>query len=78
MRKLFKSLGMAAFIIVLSGCKPEASSSPSPGADRDDHGCIPSAGYQWCGKENKCVKSWELAEEKGIENSLEAFKNYCQ
>ena len=29
------------------------------GADRDEHGCIGSAGYQWCEKPNKCVRRWK-------------------
>jgi hypothetical protein len=48
------------------------------GDDKYNHGCIPSAGYQWCGKENKCVRSWELAKVKGITNTKEAFATYCQ
>jgi hypothetical protein len=32
------------------------------GNDKDRHGCMPSAGYQWCSKENKCVRSWELVQ----------------
>jgi hypothetical protein len=46
------------------------------GGDKDVHGCIPSAGYQWCGKENKCVRSWELAKEKGMDISTN-FNEYC-
>lgn len=29
------------------------------GGDRDEHGCIPSAGYSWCESEQKCYRSWE-------------------
>jgi len=29
------------------------------GQDRDEHGCIGSAGYQWCAKLNRCVQPWE-------------------
>lgn len=28
------------------------------GNDRDAHGCIPSAGYLWCEKKQKCVRPW--------------------
>ncbi|HQT44865.1 MAG TPA: hypothetical protein PLO51_02725, partial [Candidatus Micrarchaeota archaeon] len=31
------------------------------GGDKDIHGCIGSAGYTWCGAENKCIRSWEEA-----------------
>lgn len=29
------------------------------GGDRDEHGCIPSAGYSWCEAKQKCLKVWE-------------------
>jgi len=29
------------------------------GDDRDEGGCIPSAGYTWCMHKNKCLRSWE-------------------
>jgi len=54
--------------------QPPAS---TPGADRDEHGCIRSAGYTWCEKEGKCVRPWELAKEKGFPSTEEAFRAYC-
>jgi putative lipoprotein len=56
------------------GAPPTAS---TPGADRDEHGCIRSAGYSWCAKEGKCVRPWELAKEKGFPSTEEAFRAYC-
>jgi hypothetical protein len=29
------------------------------GNDRDEHGCIGSAGYVWSEEKNKCVRPWE-------------------
>ena len=29
------------------------------GNDRDEHGCIGSAGYSWCEEKQKCLRSWE-------------------
>lgn len=29
------------------------------GDDRDEHGCIGSAGYSWCESKNKCLRTWE-------------------
>jgi putative lipoprotein len=54
--------------------QPPAS---TPGADRDEHGCIGSAGYSWCEKEGRCVRPWELAKEKGFAATEEAFRAYC-
>ncbi len=31
------------------------------GGDRDEHGCIGSAGYSWCEAKNKCLRIWEEA-----------------
>jgi len=56
------------------GAPPPAS---TPGADRDEHGCIRSAGYSWCAKEDRCVRPWELAKEKGFASTEEAFRAYC-
>jgi len=30
------------------------------GGERDENGCLGSAGYTWCKKQNNCVRSWEL------------------
>ena len=32
---------------------------PLVGADRDEHGCIASAGYTWSGLKNTCIRLWE-------------------
>jgi len=32
---------------------------PLVGGDRDEHGCIPSAGYMWCESKQKCLRIWE-------------------
>ena len=48
-----------------------------PGSDRDEHGCIGSAGYSWCARERTCVRSWELAKKKGFPVTEEAFRAYC-
>ncbi|KKR33108.1 MAG: hypothetical protein UT64_C0015G0020 [Candidatus Falkowbacteria bacterium GW2011_GWF2_39_8] len=29
------------------------------GGDRDEHGCIPSAGYSWCESSDRCIRAWE-------------------
>ncbi len=42
-------------VVFLSGCAPALK----PGADRDKHGCIGSAGYTWCAEREKCIRVWE-------------------
>jgi len=39
----------------------EDNTPPLVGGDRDEHGCIGSAGYQWCEVKNKCLRIWEEA-----------------
>ncbi|MBU2592655.1 MAG: hypothetical protein ABH867_04715 [Patescibacteria group bacterium] len=29
------------------------------GGDKDEHGCIGSAGYAWCQAKEKCIREWE-------------------
>jgi len=29
------------------------------GGDKDEHGCIGSAGYSWCEQKQKCLRIWE-------------------
>ena len=38
---------------------PTEVNRPAPGSDRDENGCIPSAGYSWCDPLKECIKSWE-------------------
>jgi len=73
-------------LFFLTACSDEMSSQPGTsgehnrvvGSDRDEHGCISSAGYRWCATENECVRPWELAKEKGFKQTSEAFDDYCQ
>eukprot|EP00746_Dinoflagellata_sp_MGD_P137080 gnl/MRDRNA2_/MRDRNA2_70913_c0_seq1.p1 gnl/MRDRNA2_/MRDRNA2_70913_c0~~gnl/MRDRNA2_/MRDRNA2_70913_c0_seq1.p1 ORF type:complete len:108 (+),score=36.10 gnl/MRDRNA2_/MRDRNA2_70913_c0_seq1:107-430(+) len=36
-----------------------ANQAEAAGGDRDDHGCIGSAGYVWCESSQKCLRVWE-------------------
>ena len=29
------------------------------GGDKDEHGCIGSAGYLWCEEKQECIRPWE-------------------
>ncbi|MBD3244399.1 MAG: hypothetical protein GF335_00190 [Candidatus Moranbacteria bacterium] len=29
------------------------------GGQRDQHGCLTPAGYTWCEKKQKCLRTWE-------------------
>lgn len=62
--------------LALAACAP-ASPPTLTGADRDVHGCIPSAGYAWCARTQRCERPWELARERGFAVSAEAFAKFC-
>lgn len=63
--------------LLLTACAKTPEPQQLAGADRDSHGCIGSAGYLWCAKENQCVRPWELAKDKGFENTESDFKQHC-
>ncbi|OLQ11266.1 hypothetical protein AK812_SmicGene4945 [Symbiodinium microadriaticum] len=45
---------------MLSAASFEAACTlPRVGGDKDEHGCIPSAGYRWCEQKSQCVRPWE-------------------
>lgn len=41
------------------------------GGDRDEHGCIGSAGYTWCEPKEKCLRLWEEQCYASLEEELE-------
>jgi len=65
-----------------TGLVPPApeNETPMPGSDRDEHGCIPSAGYSWCEAKQKCYRPWEescmnLSEAVSIAQASECAKS---
>lgn len=68
---------LAGFLGGCAGAHEPAAKAPMPGSDRDAHGCIASAGYAWCAGTQRCERPWELARERGFDNSAEAFKRFC-
>ncbi len=52
---LFIVLGFIAFFT-----SRESTAPTGPlGGDKDEHGCIGSAGYSWCEPKQKCLRIWE-------------------
>ncbi|PZS70973.1 hypothetical protein [Stenotrophomonas maltophilia] len=84
-----KSLLLIPALLVLAACaspdkapthaEATATSPATPvvGGDRDAHGCIGSAGYQWCEHSQRCERPWELAQAQGLANTAEAIDAYC-
>lgn len=54
---LFIVLGLAAGLVVYRVLAPKQEAMV--GGDRDEHGCIGSAGYTWCEAKQKCLRLWE-------------------
>ncbi|WP_211472122.1 hypothetical protein [Collimonas humicola] len=69
----------ACLIACPEGCTTQPPPpAPAPGSDRDEHGCIASAGYSWCTNTNHCERPWELAQKNGLDKSREAFNEFCK
>ena len=57
----------------------EETQEPLVGADRDEHGCITSAGFSWSELQQTCVQLWEAGvrlnpvEVKGDNSVISAF-----
>ena len=57
----------------------EETQEPLVGADRDEHGCITSAGFSWSELQQTCVQLWEAGvrlnpvEVKGDDSVISAF-----
>jgi hypothetical protein len=69
-------------VLLIAGCNKGSSTTVKNqatvvGGDRDNNGCIPSAGYRWCAKLKQCVRPWELAAEQGFDNTSEEFAAFC-
>ncbi len=86
MQSTFRLILVAVLPAVLAACsvapppprdEPVAPVGRMVGGDRDAHGCIASAGYQWCERTKRCARAWELAKEAGFDNTPEAFAQYC-
>ena len=50
---------MALLLAACGGKGNKQSAQARTGADRDDHGCIASAGYTWSEARKDCVRLWE-------------------
>ena len=52
-------------VVTLTGCitSEEVRTPPIVGGDRDEHGCIGSAGYSWNEEKQECTRPWEDEQE---------------
>lgn len=65
-------------LILITGC----NTKPMVGNDKDQHGCIGSAGYTWCESKLECLRTWEeeCPEDKltGEEKAKEIAKGFVK
>lgn len=55
-----KWIALAILAVILAGCSVSVQPTEEiVGGDVDEHGCIPSAGYQWCDSLQVCYRDWE-------------------
>ncbi len=53
---------LLAALALLAACTRSSDIGKIVGADRDPHGCLPSAGYIWSTALHDCVRVWEVGE----------------
>lgn len=51
------SIGVSKYVVVRDGRLIEEA--PVIGGQKDEHGCLPAAGYSWCAATKKCIRFWE-------------------
>ena len=59
MKLIGQSISIILIILGSSGC----AEKKMIGGDRDQYGCIRSAGYVWSQEKQKCVRPWEQKQE---------------
>ncbi|MFH0832784.1 MAG: hypothetical protein V1900_03640 [Candidatus Aenigmatarchaeota archaeon] len=75
-------IGLFIATYVLSTFIPgKTNEPPIVGGDKDEHGCIGSAGYSWCEAKKKCLRSWEekctIGEDKPVDIDVDKYKRNC-
>ncbi len=65
-------LGLIILSLFFLGCSN--TEVKTIGGERDEHGCLGPAGYQWCPSEQKCMRMWvEYCEEFKDQFRLRSF-----
>ena len=59
MRTLFCALFILLFATNCTNTSKKEQPKTQPGADKNERGCIPSAGYRWSGVLKMCIKPFE-------------------
>jgi len=52
-------LGVSILFAGCSNSRNKKDETKMPGSDKDEHGCIASAGYTWSEVQKDCIRLWE-------------------
>ncbi len=63
-------------LYITFGDSDQNKDSQLVGGDKDEHGCIGSAGYSWCEAKQKCLRIWE-EDCDSIDKNTGLEKHYC-
>lgn len=59
-KKHLARLSIILLIVASTACRQVVGVNiPISGADKDDHGCTGTAGYNWSKLKNDCIRLWE-------------------
>lgn len=74
--KLIKNIMAVSLIMTMCACSHKPTQK-LVGNDRDDHGCIASAGYRWSEAKKDCIRIWEVGErlDNGDKTAFVVFSN---
>lgn len=71
------TLPIAAEVNASRAAEAPQQEAPILGGHTDAHGCKPSTGHAWCQRTQRCERPWELALQRGFENTPEGWHAYC-
>jgi hypothetical protein len=79
MAKRTKIIAVIIVIVILGAVgfavyRSKTVSNNLLGGDRDEHGCIGSAGYSWCEVKQKCLRVWEEKCEAGKMSTVDTLQ----
>ncbi|MES2413588.1 MAG: hypothetical protein V4614_07285 [Pseudomonadota bacterium] len=80
MKSLMLETGLGSLVLLALGGVTACANTqnlPAVGSARDAHGCLPSAGYSWCTRTNRCERPWELAAQQGLAAGKDGFGAFC-
>lgn len=88
-KKIYLYMSVAYMALAFSACRPDKTATDAkdevqarqtvmPGSDKDEHGCIGSAGYTWSKLKKDCVRPFEAGLKlSGVTDENKNFAAYA-